>query len=67
MKGLRRLGWFAALIALGAAVVRELRAPAAERTWHGRVAGDVPYDLRPPTLARLRDAFWNPDGPLVVG
>lgn len=66
MKGFRRLGWIAALIALGAALVQELRAPAAERTWHGVVAGVVPYDLRPPTLDRLRATFWNPDGPLVV-
>lgn len=66
MKRFRRLRWFAALIVLGAALVRELRAPAAERTWHGVVAGVVPYDLRPPTLERLRATFWNPDGPLVV-
>ncbi len=67
MKSLRRLGWLAALVALVAALVRELRTPAGERTWHGQVAGVVPYDLRPPTLARLRATFWNPDGPLVVG
>lgn len=42
------------------AVVRELRTPASERTWHGRI-GVVPYDLRPPTLARVRAAWWDPD------
>ena len=61
------MGWVATMLVLGAALVRELRTPAAERTWHGQVAGVVPYDLRPPTLARLRATFWNPDGPLVVG
>jgi hypothetical protein len=44
-----------------AAVVKELRTPAAERTWHGVVAGFVPYDLRRPTLARLRERMWNPE------
>lgn len=42
------------------ALVRELRTPSDERTWHGRI-GFVPYDLRPPTPSRLRDAWWNPD------
>jgi hypothetical protein len=44
-----------------AAVVKELRTPAAERTWHGVVAGFVPYDLRRPTLARFRERMWNPE------
>jgi hypothetical protein len=43
-----------------AAVVRELRRPADERTWHGRIAY-VPYDFRPPTLARVRKRLWAPD------
>lgn len=49
-----------------AAVVGELRRPPEARTWHGRVAG-VPYDFRPPTLARARDRIWNPDEPILVG
>lgn len=47
------------------AIVKELRTPASERTWHGRVGGLVPYDFRIPTLQRVRDTFWNPDGPIV--
>jgi hypothetical protein len=43
-----------------AALVRELRRPADERTWHGRIAY-VPYDFRPPTLARIRERLWAPD------
>lgn len=57
------------LLLAGAAVVAaladQLRRPAAERTWHGRVAG-VPYDFRRPTLARLRATFWNPDNPSLL-
>jgi hypothetical protein len=45
---------------IGAAVATELRKSVEERTWHGRVAGRVPYDLRPPTLSRVRDRLWNP-------
>jgi len=48
------------LILIGAAVATELRKPAEERTWEGRIAGRVPYDLRPPTLARGRERLWNP-------
>jgi hypothetical protein len=56
-----------ALAAAGAAIVDALRRPAAERTWRGAIAGVVPYDLRPPTPRRLRDALWEPDGPLLKG
>jgi Family of unknown function (DUF5808) len=56
----RRLGLAVGATLLGGALVTELRKPTEERTWHGRVAGRVPYDLRPPTLARVRDRLWNP-------
>lgn len=45
----------------GAAVYQELRKPAAERSWHGHLWGRVPYEFRPPTISRLRDAYWAPD------
>ena len=48
-----------------AAVAQELRKPSSERTWHGRVGGFVPYDFRPPTLERLREAWWDPDNPRI--
>lgn len=44
-----------------AAVVKELRMPAEERTWHGVVAGFVPYDYRMPTLDRIKERLWAPD------
>jgi hypothetical protein len=44
-----------------AAVVKELRIPSEERTWHGVVAGFVPYDFRVPTIARLRERVWAPE------
>ena len=47
-----------------AALLTELSKPPAERTWHGRVLG-VPYDFRPPTLERIREAYWNPDDPRI--
>lgn len=43
------------------AVARELRKPPAERSWHGEVLGFVPYDLRPPTVSRLRESVWQPE------
>jgi hypothetical protein len=49
------------LLLVALAVVREVRRPPELRTWHGEVLGFVPYDLRPPTLARVRAAWWAPD------
>lgn len=63
-----------ALIAVGFALYTELRKPPAERTWHGKLAGFVPYDFRMPSIEGLRLAYWNPrsqkiftDRPLGVG
>jgi hypothetical protein len=58
--------WRLALLILGViAVIQELRKPAEDRTWHGTVAGFVPYDLRKPTMDRVRETYWNPDGAIV--
>jgi hypothetical protein len=43
-----------------AAVCQELEKPRVERQWHGRV-GFIPYDFRIPTIARVRELWWNPD------
>ena len=45
---------------VGAAVITELRKPKEERSWHGKLAGFVPYELRRPTLQRVRDTYWAP-------
>jgi hypothetical protein len=49
---------------VGAAIAQELRTPPEDRTWHGTVAGVVPYDFRMPDPERVRSAWWDPDGPL---
>ncbi len=49
------------------AVVQELRRPAEERTWQGKVGNVVPYDFRKPTMERVRETYWNPDGPVLSG
>jgi hypothetical protein len=66
MKNLRRVVNFISLGLVVASVVQELRLPPTERTWHGTVAWVFPYDLRRPTMARFRAAFWNPDDPRVL-
>jgi hypothetical protein len=58
--GWRRLLSTIASLLLVASVIKELRTPREQRTWHGMVLGFVPYDLRPPTLQRLRESVWNP-------
>jgi hypothetical protein len=60
LRRVRRLIRFATYGLVIAAVATELSKPAEERTWEGRVFGAVPYDFRPPTWQRLRDAYWNP-------
>src|SRR6267378_6009125 len=50
-----------------ASVVRELRLPKQRRTWHGVVFGRVPYDLRPPTIARLKGVIWNRSNQQLLG
>ena len=71
------LGWLvriATLAAIAGAIYREMRLPAEERTWHGRLLGFIPYDFRPPTPRRVVEAYWNPkserlfhDQPFGVG
>ena len=52
--------WSLVLVFLvGLALREQLRLPPEERTWHGRIAGRIPYDFRLPTAERLRDTFWN--------
>lgn len=58
-----RMALSAALI--GVVVVRELRKPAEQRTWVGKL-GFLPYDLRRPTLQRARSRWWNPEDPHLV-
>ena len=60
LRRVRRLARFAAFGLVVAAVATELSKPAPERTWEGRLWGVVPYDFRPPTWERIRDAYWNP-------
>src|ERR1041385_7435581 len=61
MKSLRGVVRAVGLALLGAAVVKELRMPAAERTWHGRLWGRVPYEFRRPTMERARQSLWAPE------
>jgi hypothetical protein len=61
LRSLRRLFRVAVFGVVVAAVATELSKPAEERTWHGKVLGYVPYDFRPPTWQRIRDAYWNPE------
>jgi hypothetical protein len=64
---LKRLITLVTLALTVAAVVKELRTPEAERTWHGKVASVVPYELRFPTPQRVRERLWDPDAEHVIG
>lgn len=49
-----------------AAVTKELQKDKEDRTWHGTVAGFVPYEFRLPTVERFRERVWDPDGEHVL-
>ncbi|WP_205710809.1 DUF5808 domain-containing protein [Isoptericola sp. BMS4] len=49
-----------------AAVTKELQKDPEDRTWHGTV-GFVPYEFRAPTVERLRERLWDPEGEHLVG
>ncbi|HXV58983.1 MAG TPA: DUF5808 domain-containing protein [Gaiellaceae bacterium] len=66
MQRIRKLAGALAFVLAAVAVVTELRKPAGERTWHGRVLGFVPYDFRLPTLERIRSAWWAPDDSRIL-
>jgi len=61
LRRIRRLVRFTAFALVAAAVATELAKPAPERTWQGKVFGVVPYDFRPPTWQKVREAYWNPE------
>jgi hypothetical protein len=62
MRSQDKKGLALAVAAVGAAIATELKKPADERTWHGTIAGVVPYDLRRPTPESVREKLWNPEG-----
>ena len=65
MKDLLNLVRTAIWLAFFAAIYQELKKPQAERTWHGKVAGVVPYDFRLPDLERVKAAYWAPDSDVL--
>jgi hypothetical protein len=65
MKDLLNLVRTAIWLAFFAAIYQELKKPAEERTWHGKVAGVVPYDFRLPDLERVKAAYWAPDSDVL--
>ncbi len=61
---MRKLGAIVRLIGIGlvtAAITQEMRKPAEQRTWNGKVAGFVPYDFRMPSCEKLKETYWNPE------
>jgi hypothetical protein len=60
--------WLIKMAVIGAfvgAIYTELRKPPAQRTWHGKLLGFVPYDFRRPSIDQLRQAYWNPASPKI--
>lgn len=65
MKDLVKLVRTAIWLAFFGALYQELRRPPEQRTWHGKVAGVVPYDFRIPSFSTLREAYWAPDRDVI--
>lgn len=66
MTKIKKLLKIATLAMLLGAIREEMNKPENERDGHGMVAGVVPYDFRPPTFAKLKNALWNPDDERLV-
>lgn len=66
MERLRRVLKWISFGVVAAAVATELAKPAHEREWHGELGGVLPYDFRPPTLARVKSSWWAPDDPRLL-
>ncbi|MFD6178726.1 MULTISPECIES: DUF5808 domain-containing protein [unclassified Isoptericola] len=49
-----------------AAITKELQKDKEDRTWHGTVAGFVPYEFRVPTVERIRERVWDPEGEHLI-
>jgi hypothetical protein len=64
-KWLIRIIEAAAITVTLAAVCQELEKPREERNWNGRV-GFIPYDFRLPTIARVKELWWNPDNSRII-
>ena len=59
--------WGIVIVFLVVVAIREqLRLPPEGRTWHGRIAGRIPYDFRLPTVERIRAAYWNKHTPEIL-
>jgi len=63
---LQRLIRLVTLALAVAALVKELRTPPEERQWNGLVVGFVPYDFRVPTIERIKQRFWDPQGAHLI-
>jgi hypothetical protein len=49
-----------------ASLIRELRLPPHQRTWHGALFGRIPYDWRLPTPQRVLGTFWQPKSTSIL-
>jgi hypothetical protein len=54
------------LLAVAAALTKELRKPVAERRWHDWVLGVLPYDFRQPSWARVQQTVWDVQSDQIV-
>ena len=60
-KVISRLPQLFTILVVLAVIYEELRKGPEDERWRGRALGFVPYDLRPPSLRRIRETYWNPD------
>ncbi len=58
--GVREILRLAGIALFVVAVAQQMRRPAGQRDWQGRVLGFIPYDFRRPTLSRILSRWWNP-------
>ena len=62
---MRKLLQLAAVTVLVGVVYAEVRKGPSDVRFVGKSLGFIPYDLRLPTMARIRQAYWDPGDPRV--
>jgi hypothetical protein len=50
---------------LAGIVYSEVRKVPGETRFQGKALGFVPYDIRPPSLAKIPSTYWNPHEPRI--
>ena len=62
---IKTISFVVAAVAVGVAILDQLRRPAEQWTWQGSLWG-IPYDFRLPTPQRIQEKVWNKNTSRII-